>query len=239
MKLRITLVAAALATLAWAGGGWKSKPFPDWSDSVVRRALTNSPWTHQRSVQLEWHKREDKPITPRDVPGADPNSERGARMGSPVGGIGVANKRNSLPLMADLLVRWASALPIRHAKALYRQRSEHLPVSKLNGLIEQPSDDYVVEIFGLPSEMAHLGAGMLEQAAREGVRLKAGRREWAARQARVVLNGDTLSVFVHFPRGEDLSPEVREISVIADLQVVKFTEDFKLTEMKYQGRLDL
>jgi hypothetical protein len=240
MKLRHLFAFCALAGLCW-GGGWRSKRFPDWSDAVVRKALTDSPWTHRRSVGLTWHEREEKPLTPQDVPGNDPKATTPMSRsgGSPVGGIGVARKRNSLPLTADLLVRWSSALPIRHARALYRLRDEHLPETRLNGLIEQPGEDYIVEIFGLPSEMAHLGAGMLEEVARQGVKLKSGGREHLSNRARVVLNGDTLAVFVHFPRSEELRAEDREVTVYVNLQVVKFDESFKLGEMNYLDRLEL
>ncbi len=200
--------------------------------------LTDSPWANARTVKLEWRKREDQPpITYKDVPGADP--ARRTPVGSPVGGIG-GKPRETLPDRADLIFRWASALPVRHARALYRMRDEKLPPGRLNELIGVPEDTYVLEVFGLPVVMAHQGAGSIESVFRQGttLRTKSGR---LLRPVRVeaVLGAAELTVRIHFSRVKPIEAKDREIEVTGDVQIMEFKEKFKLGSMQYQGRLEL
>ena len=96
------------------GTDWKDSPFPNWSEDSVLRLLTDSPWAKPKSIHFTWTKREDQPISYKDIPGADPNPT--IKGGSPVGGIGAP--KSKLPDKADIIIRWVSALPERHAKAL-------------------------------------------------------------------------------------------------------------------------
>src|SRR6266545_706226 len=130
--MQYRLIAALLMLGSALAFDWKSKPFPNWDDNVVFRMLTDSPWAKQGRARIEWRKQEDIPFSYKDVPGADRGQAIPDAGGSPVGGIGKAAK-SRLPDHADLIVRWASALPIHHAKALYQQRSEKLGADKING----------------------------------------------------------------------------------------------------------
>lgn len=217
---------------------WDSKPFPNWSDSAVLRLLTDSPWANPRTVKFEWRKREDQPpITYKDVPGADPT--RRTPVGSPVGGIG-GKPKETLPDRADVIFRWSSALPVRHAKALYRLRDEKLPPARLNDLIGTPDADYVLEIFGLPVVLAHQGTGSVENVLKQGTYLKT-RSGRLLRPVRVeaLLKTLDLTVRIHFSRANPIELTDREIEVYGDAQVFEFKEKFKLSAMSYQGRLEL
>ncbi|MBL8176485.1 MAG: hypothetical protein JNK48_17550 [Bryobacterales bacterium] len=226
--------------LLFAAGAadWRSKAFPDWDEDTVLRVLTDSPWANARTVKLEWRKREDQPpITYKDVPGADP--ARRTPVGSPVGGIG-GKVKETLPDRADLIFRWASALPVRHARALYQLRDEKLPVGRLNAMIGVPQENYVLEVFGLPIVMAHQGTGSIEAVFRQGttLRTKSGR---LLRPVKVeaVLGAAELTVRIHFARTNPLTEKDREIEIAGDVQVMEFREKFKLGTMIYQGRLEL
>jgi len=106
------------------------------------RLLTDSPWAKQKTIRFTWTKPEDRPISYKDIPGADPNPT--VKGGSPVGGIGAP--KSKLPDKADIIIRWVSALPERHAKALYRQRDEKTDPRNVSDLIGPPEADYVLEI---------------------------------------------------------------------------------------------
>ncbi len=203
------------------------------------RLLTDSPWSNPRTVKFEWRKREDQPpITYKDVPGADPQAGR-YPVGSPVGGIGGKVKEH-LPDRADVIFRWASALPVRHASALYKLRDQKLPPGRLNGLIGTPDDTYVLEVFGLPIVMAHQGTGSVESVFQRAtiLRTKSGR---VLRPARVeaVVSGQELTVRIHFSRANPIEAKDREIEISGEVQVLEFKERFKLGAMIYQGRLEL
>jgi hypothetical protein len=229
--------ALACLTLAAPGGDWKDKPFPDWSDEDVLRLVTDSPWAKAKTVNIYWTKHDPAPVTYKDVPGADAaaNTQQG---GSPVGGIGAP--RSKLPYDANVIVRWASSLPIRHAKALYKQRDEKLDPGQLNGLIAAPSPDYVVEIYGRPADVAHLGAASGESVVRGSALLRtASGRVYKPSSVEVELHALRMTVLVHFSRSTPIELSDKEVEFSVDLQVLKVKERFKLSAMRYQNHLDL
>jgi len=229
---RREMFAAAPLVRAAAAADWT-----EWSDKQVLRILTDSPWAHRRRVRLEWFRREPAPPRAEEIPGATGPNMRRPDGGNPIGGIGVP--RTSLPLEADLILRWSSALPVRQARALYLFRAQQSPVRTLNELLEEQPEHAIFEIHGLPAQMAHKGAGTLELAASQGVRLRASRgRTLRPVKTRADLAGLTLDLYVHFDRAavESLGSE---IEVEADLQIVKFRERFRLSSMVYEGRLEI
>jgi hypothetical protein len=214
--------------------------FPNWDDHAVLRMLTDSPWAKPRTVRIEWRKKEDQPFSYKDVPGADRGNQIPTAGGSPVGGIGAGVPRTHLPERADLIVRWASALPMRHAKALYRQRSEKLSPDRMNELVGEADQDYVLEIFGVPALVAHQGTGSVESVIRQSAWLetKTGRR-LRPNRVEATLHGLDLIVLVHFPRSNPIQATDKELEFYADLQVFDVREKFKLSTMVYQSHLEL
>ncbi|HEY3443002.1 MAG TPA: hypothetical protein VGK29_19740 [Paludibaculum sp.] len=232
---RLLLMTMLLAVPA-APADWKDKPFPGWTDEDVVHMVTDSPWAKQKSVRLKWVKDDQRRITYKDIPGND-NSPT-VKGGSPVGGIGVP--RTGLPDRASFLVRWASSLPVRHAKALYKLRDERLEPSKLNELIGVPEADYVLEIYGVPAEIAHLGTGSVELVVtrsaylrtKSGVKIRPNRVE-------AQLHATSLTILIHFPRTTPIQLSDDEIECYADLQIFEVKEKFKLSTMMYLNHLEL
>ena len=227
-----------LLALMAAAAEWTSKPFTEWTPDTVLRVLTASPWSKDSSANIEWTKREVRPLTYKDIPGADHNNVKDFGLG-PLGGIGAPKPK--LPIKADLLIRFPNALPMRHAKAMYRLRDEKLPADRLNSLIDAPVlSFYVVEIFGVPSEVAHQGAGTIESLVSRSayLRTKYGRKYQAAR-AEVTIQAATLKILVYFPNEEPLKVADEEIEFFADIQLLRCKERFKLSAMTYMGRLEL
>jgi hypothetical protein len=155
-----------------------------------------------------------------------------------VGGIGAP--KSALPDKANLIFRWATALPLRHAKALYRQRDEKRDPGSVSDLIEARGDGYVLEIFGLPAIVAHRGTGSLELALKQTAyaRTKSGRTLRPDR-VDVAIHALTLTVRIHFPREAAFALADREIECYGDLQIFEFRERFKLSAMLYQNGLEL
>jgi len=234
------LLAIAFVLAAAFGSDWKDQPFPNWNDDAVFQMLTDSPWSKPKTVRIEWRKREDRPITYKDVPGADRGNPIPNGGGSPVGGIGAGVPKSHLPDRADLIVRWASALPVRHAKALYRQRDEKLSADRMNELIGVPERDYIVEIFGVPAVVAHKGTGSVEAIVRDSAWLQTRTgRKLRPNRVEATVHGLNLIILVHFPRTNPIQAIDRELEFFADLQVFEVKEKFKLGAMMYQTHLEL
>jgi hypothetical protein len=230
------LVPAVCCAALAVAQDWTKPAFPDWRDQTVLRLITDSPWAKVSKVKLEWTKRGEQTITYKDVPGADGSPNK--PYGSPIGGIGTP--RVKYPTQAEILIRWASALPVRQATAIYKQREGKLDAAKLNELIGVPSPDYVLEVRGVPSEIAHMGAESVEQLARQSTFLRtATGRVIKPVRAQVALQGATLTLLVHFPRTEPIQAEEREVEFLGNLQVFEFKEKFRLSAMTYLGHLEL
>lgn len=202
------------------------------------KLLTGSPWSKGSSVNIEWTKRELRPLTYRDIAGADHNAAKDQSLG-PLGGIGAPKPK--LPMKADLLIRFPNALPMRHAKALYRLHDEKLPADRINSLIDAPvSNFYVVEIFGAPSEIAHQGAGSVESLVARSAYLRTRfGRTYHPSHVEVTIQPTTLKILVFFPSEEPLKVADEEVEFFADAQLFQCKEKFKLKPMMYNGRLEL
>lgn len=237
-RVRCVCIGAAVlsaAALAY-GADWKDKAFPNWNDATVVRLVSDSPWAHVKSVNLMWVKPGDRPFSYKDVPGNTPNGT--IKGGSPVGGIGVP--RSSLPAKADIIVRWASALPIRHATALYKARQQKQGEAKINSLIGAPPQDYILEIYGVPAEVAHLGAGVVEMETERTsfLRTRSGRIIKPSK-VEVVPQGLTIAIQIHFPNTAPIEMKDEEVECVSDLQIFAIHEKFRLSQMVYQDHLEL
>lgn len=216
--------------------GWDRKPFPQWNEDTVYKLVTDSPWARPRRVNLTWHAREQRPLRPEDIPG---NRRSPIPEGiGPLGGIGAP--RSKLPDTADILVRWASALPVRQATAVYKARRQKAPRGKATELVEPRNAGYVVEVFGIPSEVGHRGPESVAAVVRASAYLvtKSGRTV-RPNDVKVTMQALTMSVFVHFPEAEPLRLEDKEVDFFADFQIFQVREKFKLDEMRYGGTLEL
>lgn len=230
------LAIASLVAVA-SDNDWKTKPFPNWNQPSVLRLVTDSPWAHPRRVKLVWTKQQDRPFRVEEVPGTRGPGAQNTGM-SPIGGIGVP--RRTLPDSADILVRWASSLPVRHAKALYKQRDQGVDPAKVSSLIEAPPTDYALEFFGIPAEIAHQGPGMIENLAMQSATLRtpAG-RVIKATKAEAKVTGLSLTLVVHFPNNEPLTVADEEVECYVDLQIFEVRERFRLAPMMYLKHLEL
>jgi len=231
-------ICFVLLALAAGAAEWTSKTFSEWTPDTVLRLLTDSPWSKGSSANIEWTKREVRPITYKDIPGADHNVAKDSGLG-PLGGIGAPKPK--LPTKADLLIRFPNALPLRHAKAMYRLRDEKLPADRLNGLIDAPASSfYVVEIFGVPSEVAHQGTGSVEALVTRSAYLRTRHgRKYPAARTEVTTQGTTLKILVYFSNEEPLKVGDEEIEFFSVIQLLKCKERFRLSAFTYRGWLEL
>lgn len=226
-----------LGCLPAVAAGGPAKDWTRWSGRQVLEILTDSPWAHRRKVRLDWYRRDPEPPRAEEMPGATGPNMRRPGGSNPIGGIGVP--RTSLPLEADVIIRWSSALPVRQARALYIQRSHGGQGRALTELLEEQPEHAILEIHGLPAQIAHKGAGSVELAAMQGVRLRLPRGRMAAPvKTRADITGLTLDLYAHFERGA-LDPPGGVIEVVVDLQIARFRERFRASQMMYGGRFEI
>ena len=237
-------LAGVAGSVSAPAADWKSAAFPNWNEDTVLRLLVDSPWAHSRRVRLTWYGRKEADvITYKDVPGTRPGQPASSTVqgGSPVGGIGSGKVRNKLPDSADLIFRWASALPVRQAKALFRLKQSQGDPATLNTLVEsRPSSGYALEIFGLPAVTAHSGTEAISArlAKSAAIRTRSGRLIRAQR-AETGLTGEQLTSTIYFPREEPLRFEDQEIECLGNADLFEFSERFRLRDMRYLDSLEL
>lgn len=236
--MRLTLWALlGIALIPAIAADWNSRKFPDWSEHTVERILTDSPWTRPITIHMDWVSRDDRLTDYKQIPGAShqwPNPG-----GSPVGGIGTG-KVSGPPDRADILVRWASALPVRQATALYKQRDEKMQSISVNQLVPPLPSDYVVELYGVPSEIAHRGTASVQAIARGSARLKLQTgRVLEPTRVEAIVHAGNMEILVHFSRNEPILVTDREVEFSVDMQIFSVKEKFRLAPMRYQGDLEL
>jgi hypothetical protein len=96
-----------------------------------------------------------------------------------------------------------------------------------------------LEIHGLPAQIAHKGAGSVEAAALQGVRVRLARgKVLAPLKTRADLTGLTLDLYAYFDRAALLAGGA-ELEVEVDLQIARFRQRFLLSQMRYGGRLEI
>lgn len=225
---------AALAASGVRAAEWDTKKFPGWNEETVMKLLTDSPWAKPKSAHVTWTRQEERPITYKDVPGAQQTKQ--TPIGSPVGGIGAPKPK--LPDKVDFILRWSSALPVRQARALYLQRSDNRPPAELNELIGTRPPGCELEIFGLPAMIAHKGAGTIEHLLKQTATIvtRSG-RTIRPEGAEVTTQALNLTVKVRFPRV--LTAADKEFEISAGLQLFDFREKFRLGAMTYLGNLEI
>ncbi len=139
-----------------------------------------------------------------------------------------------------LTTRWASALPIRRARALQEFGRDRLESQEADELLNTPPRDYKVEIAGFPTTIIRQGGKRFAAELRESARLAVpGRRPVAAASSNVPEYGMHLMATLSFPRFEDLDPKEGYVDLSATVRGMKLRERFKLKEMMYSGNLEL
>lgn len=245
------LVGGGAAGLPSAlAGEFKAAPFPNWNDDTVLKLLVDSPWAHARTVKLSWYglRGDAEAISYKDVPGTRPGLPTSATVqgGSPVGGIGggATKMRNKLPDQADLIFRWSSALPVRQAKALYRAREQKRDLARVGEMVEaMPLPGHVLEIYGIPLVAAHAGVEAVSAKLRQStvLRSKNNRVRMVPDRVDTAVMGEWLSISIHFPApASPFRAEDRELTCTGSAgELFAFEERFRLSDMKYQGSLEL
>lgn len=241
MTRRNFFAAGALAPLA--ARNLERASFPDWSDEHVDKLLTDSPWA--RAVTLlfrfsapprQGFAQIGEPLgLPKDWPGSA--SKPGAGRQTPR-----IDDGNAPPVQTEiyLIMRWASALPVRQAMALHQFGRSGLQSAGAAELLRGNEAEYVFEVAGFPAGMIPQGVKRFEAELMDSATLLVkGRKAARALAASVPEHGRHLIATLRFPRFENVSDGDGFIEFSAKAGPMEMGQKFRLRDMSYKGRLEL
>jgi hypothetical protein len=229
-----------------AGRNWERGSFPDWPAEHVDRILTDSPWA--RPLTLPY--RLSLPPVRRALPVSE-FAQIGEPLGLPKGwpGTGIPTGRGARaedmaapPVLTEiyLTARWASALPVRQAMALFQYGKSGVESARAVETLRDPGKEYVLELAGFPATAIVQGARRFEAELLESATLlMKGRKAVRATASSVPEHGNYLVATLRFPRMADLRPEEGHLTIAATAGPMAIEQKFKLREMTYRGRLEL
>lgn len=242
---RRSFLALPFASLALASR-WDEARFPDWTETLVDKMLTDSPWARP------WRGTAVVPVKtgqglaasfaqigggwPSQIPGVGwPRTPGSGRVPAPA-----PSSRPSGPLAVrmgvDLIIRWASALPVRRAMALQEFGRGGLDQPGALELLNTPPEHFVIELAGLPSSLVN--AEFERNLAKARLVLPGGKM---VKPAVVDLPafGVNVNATLRFPRSEQGVSEDGRIELYVQAGTLSIEEKFKPRQMMYEGRLEL
>ncbi|MGH9653793.1 MAG: hypothetical protein ACRD6B_10070 [Bryobacteraceae bacterium] len=250
--LHVACLFAACVAVLTAGQPWKKNP-AKWSKADAQRILNASPWAKRVQVQFPKPERISRPMP---LPGPA-QAGLGSR-GNPTSTNWDPVEKNpkNLPGVPELsvLVRWASALPVR--KAL--DRLDHPLVSSANP--EDVQASYIIEVIGLVPAGSYNSEGRLPSrpttsASRKPVTNKRNPEPMieglmadsilvtgshlAIRPVNVRLDAATGVLQFFFPRDKPIVLTDQEAIFQTKFGIMKVKKRFRLKDMVVRGKLEL
>jgi len=233
------LVAAVAAQLIAAGQDWRTKPADQWSQADAKQVLTASPWVK---------------VVPASI-GARPTEDQlreGGQMGQPkgVGFEGVDQDNRGLKVKPNIFtpegpgersprsmvqpltvrLRWESALPVRLAELKARE-------------IEPPTLDgegYCIAVYGVPGVYFKQDPKRLGDPLKEVAFLKReGKKDVKPTRVEVFQREDGLVVVYLFPSSAEVSKQDTLLRFEAHIGRVLVDYSFDLSQMEFEGKLEL
>ena len=236
---------------------WEEPAFPSWSAEFIDRLLTDSPWAKPSTVRVELDAIQRNVVPPSSF----------LQIGLPGGGIGFPRTGSGIPGVGwptgdrvppttrpssgggaaggakaeiFLTTRWASALPIRRARALQQFGRDGLESKEAVEILNTPPEEYVIEIAGFLTTMVPQGGKRLAAELKQSARLIVpGHRPAAPASCNVPEHGMHLMATLTFPRFDDVNSREGYIELTAKVRGMELQERFKLKEMTYRGKLEL
>lgn len=235
------LLVFSVALLMAADVPWKAKPAAQWTEADAKQILTVSPWVKEVVAGI-----------------ARPLSEAELRQGGEMGehhGVGYdgveGNKPQNAPLpksTTDLLfgkgpattrfkpgtavlrLRWETALPIRIAEL----KTHEVEPPTLEG------EGYQLAVYDVPGDYFKDDPKKLGDPIRnESYLRRDGKKDVKPTRVEVFQRGKTLVVTFLFPPSTELSTKDGLVEFMAHIGRVTVDYHFDLTQMEYQGKLEL
>jgi hypothetical protein len=251
-----------VAPLAVAGF-WEKKKFPEWTNEEIDTILTDSPWA--KPVTLAFNLKDlpghqvfswsdiglpsgvgfprggiGLPGGPIGWPGGGPRTSPGPRGGPGSGGSGGGGRGSGVRTEVYLTMRWSSALPIKQALVLDKFGSDAKTSPEAREILEREETHYVIEVFGLPAQMATMGPERLAEELQLTASLnRNGKRPISPVEIEVPPHGEHLALTFRFPRTDPITLADKQVEFFSTAAPFEFKQKFKLKSMLYDGSLAL
>lgn len=226
--LLLGLILLCSTALLLAGEVWKQKPFSQWSDKDIQGIFQDSPWAHL--VAVPGVKRLSTPnIATSDISGTKPMT----------GG----EESQGIPMQAQFLVQWASALTLRQARLRQLQLQGLASDAAAAQLLSQTPPQHVIVILGadlspfeqLKGEEVQKGSYLELKTSKQ--RVPAAGVQFFRQESRLT------GVEFFFPREIEgkpaIAPTENKVTFHCDLSATKIEADFDLRKMARDGKPDL
>jgi hypothetical protein len=236
--------------MLWAADFWESKPFTDWSDKELRRALTNSPWARQTNTVTTSARPSAPPAdSPASgFPGGDGSLIREPNFGR-AGGLG-AGPATTLPDTSldqglPVIIRWQTALPIRQAQMRGKYGKEAATAPGAKRILDQDPKVYVIAVMGIPGSLVNLGGAETAKRSIQDQTTLTVRGKPALHPEAVELvrngdnSGDSADVLLAFPKTSPFTVADQEIDFASRIGTVDVKYRFRLKDMVVRGKLEL
>jgi hypothetical protein len=236
MGRRISLLCLAgllAAGVALGEDFWEKREYMQWTDSEVKKLLTDSPWAKDVSVTapmaaLGRGQRAVETNTDAESTGG------GGRRGRGGGGGGGAAPSEAI---VTINVSFRSALPMR--KALVRSRlgaGATVPPDALE-LLNKDQGEYVIVVSGVPAAMAR---AIQDPALLEKSTIRAGKKSPVVAAAlNVQPRTQTVDVVYIFPKSPAITADDKDVEVMLKVGPIEAKRKFNLKDMVYNGKLEL
>jgi hypothetical protein len=136
----------------------------------------------------------------------------------------------------ELIVRWASALPVRRALVLQEFGRQGLGGEKARLRLSEQPRDYVIELAGIPHMLVK---PEFERQLRQARLSVPGSRTLSPLSVELPGIGTHVTARMAFTRVENVAPEAGVATFSLEAEDLKIKQDFKLRSMVYEGRLEL
>ena len=222
-------LAITVTCLFAADPVWKIKPALEWTEEDAQQVLAKSPWAKEVRATVTRRLTEDQ-------------LREGGQMGQPrtIGNEGVDPKGSGPkvspntppgdPIYPITLLRWESALPVRLAE----MKSHEVEPPTLEG------DGYSIAVYGIPGGDFKGGPEKLGAPLKDLAVLKReGKKDVRPVRVEVFQREDGAVVVYLFPLSAEISKKDQRIRFDAQIGRVVLAQDFDLSEMEFQGKLEL
>jgi hypothetical protein len=238
--LRVALLLTAWAVILIAADpSWKNKAAAAWTEGDARQILTESPWakTTQAMIsplQTEDERRAGGKMGQDQGLGFDGVADDRPRVQAPKNLVDIVKPEALTPAPSQsimLQVRWESALPIRVAEL----KSHVVEALTLDG------NGYSIAIYGIPVARSSGGnpKSVADSLKKQAVLKRDGKEDVRPSSIEVLPRDDGPVVVYVFPLSAEISKNDRRIEFDARIGRIAIAQFFDLTQMQFQGKLEL
>jgi hypothetical protein len=231
-----SMLALSATLLIAADPGWRGKSTQDWTEQDANQILTDSPWAKRVVAtvtrrQSEDQRREAGKMGQDHGVGFDGIDDKRPSSKAAISGV---IKGGDIPHSSNqalvLRLRWETALPVR--------------LAELKAHVSEPptleGEGYMIAVYGVP------GGGFKEDPKTLGEPLKKlaslkreGKKDVKPSSVEVFQRDDGLVIAYLFPFSAEIVARDGHFEFDAQIGRVIIAQDFDLTQMQFQGKLDL